>query len=440
MDLNNAEEIILHIKEKTGKTKKEVKKLIEEKKERFSGLLTDAGAAFMVAKELKLEVNAAESASETLNISQLEEGMNNIDVLGAVKQVFSPRKFEKNGKKGMLNNLVIADESGEIRVTVWNQDVEKLEKLKIEKGTRILLKNCYVGAYNEKPQLNLGFNGEIIAEPEEAKGKKLPEVEAKTVKISELKEGMNNADVKVRVLRVYEETGFEKEGREGKVRNFEIGDGTGKVRATAWNDLSEAVGKLEQGQAVKIEGGYTKKGLKGDMELHLGWSARVFPIDGKDIPALEKLTDEKIEKKKIADLKEGDKFVEIEGEIISVQPGKLFYKVCPTCGTKVQQMDSGLVCEQCGEVKDAGINLVVGVRVEDGSGQIDLAGFGLAAEKLIGLSKQEFREREEKEDVEKIFNELEKELIKKKIKSSGYVRKNSYSEQLEFVAKTVKME
>ncbi len=439
MDINNTEEIIAHIREKTGKEDEEVKQLIENKKERFSGLLTDAGAAFMVAKELKLDVNAAESVSENLKINQLEEGMNNVDVAGIVKQIFSPRTFEKEGKKGLLNNLIIADNSGEIRATVWNQDVKKLEELKVEKGSKLRLKNCYVSAYNEKPQINLGFNGEMIVNPSDLT-EGFPKIETNEKKIAELREGLSSVDVKARVIRVYEESGFEKDGRKGKVRNFEIGDDTGKIRATAWNDLSEQVGKLDQGDPIKIENGYTKKGLKEEPELHLGWSARIVTAEDEGLPKIEELTDEKIEKKKIADLGEGDKFVEIEGRIIAVQPGKLFYEVCGKCGRKAKQLETGKVCENCGEIEKEDINLVIGVRVDDGSAQIDVAGFGNSAEKIIGLGKEEFKKKEKEEGIEKIFNELEKELVEKKIKTSGYVRKNTFSDQLEFVVKTVKFE
>jgi hypothetical protein len=54
--LQETKQIIEQVASKSKKTSEEVKQLIEEKKSKFSGLLTDNGAAYMVAKDLGIEV------------------------------------------------------------------------------------------------------------------------------------------------------------------------------------------------------------------------------------------------------------------------------------------------------------------------------------------------------------------------------------------------
>ena len=146
MILEDAERIVSLIVEKTGKEITEVQELVERKKEKFSGLLTDSGAAFLVAKELNADL-------------ELENGIRNIDLEARVLQAFQARSFEKNEKKGIMQNLILGDESGSIRLTLWNQQVKEFERQKIEKGSLLVLNNCFVTEYNGRKQLNIGFNG-----------------------------------------------------------------------------------------------------------------------------------------------------------------------------------------------------------------------------------------------------------------------------------------
>ncbi|HLC36810.1 MAG TPA: hypothetical protein VJK05_04365, partial [archaeon] len=78
--LDDKEKLIELIKESTGKSEEEILKLIEEKKIKFSGLLTDSGAAFMIAKDLKVDLKLEDSLTELIKIGSLEDGMNNINL------------------------------------------------------------------------------------------------------------------------------------------------------------------------------------------------------------------------------------------------------------------------------------------------------------------------------------------------------------------------
>src|SRR3989338_5622926 len=181
--LDDREAVVKKIIVYTGKARSDIEKLMEAKKEKFAGLLTEAGAAFLVAKELGVDLE------------------------------FQPKKFEKGEKKGQLCNLRVADDSGEMRLTVWHNDVKKLEDEKIERGAALLLKNCYVTAFNDKKQLNLGYNGQMIVLSEPTAG--LPGQAREAVKLGELKPGLNEVDVVARVARVYEARDFESAGRKG---------------------------------------------------------------------------------------------------------------------------------------------------------------------------------------------------------------------------------
>ncbi len=422
----------------TKKTEEEVKGLVNVKMEKFSGLLTESGAALMVAKELGVELNLEQKTLERLEISQLKEGMNNVEALARVKQVFSPKKFEKNGKKGMLCSAIIADSTGEIRLTIWGRDVKKLDEEKVQRGTILLLQNCYVTAYKETPQLNLSYNGKMEVNPE-GKGEELPKIDENLVKLAELKVRESDASVIARILRVFPETNFEKEGRKGRVANFMIGDEGAVIRATAWNDIVDELKKHPLGEAVKIEGAYTKDGMKG-VELHLGFRARILsnPGGGNALPPASEMQARGIEfkEKKISELKEGDRYIRLGAEVAEIMPGKLRFNVCPKCGKKVDAMDGNYVCEACGEV-EPDIRAVLGLRLKDDGGEIKAVLFAEVAEKAMGLSKDELAKRLEVNTAEQLIAELKETLVGKKITATGFPKMNSFSQELEFNAREI---
>jgi len=432
-----AESIIEQVAEQSKKPGNEIKKLVEEKKKKFSGLLTDSGAAYMVAKDLG--INLVVESSNRLNVSKLKDGMQNVDLLVRVMQVFSPKKFEKNGRKGKLCSLIVADNSGETRLTVWHDDVKKLSEKQVRRGSVLLLHNCYVKSFNEKTQLSLSYKGEMLVNPKNISFEGLPEAKSELTKLSKLGEGMDDVNALARIVRIFPATEFEKADRKGRVMNFLIVDETGSVRATAWNDLVEVVSKLQENSPVRIEGAYTKPGLKGT-ELHLGWRARIEKLSESEteIPSSAELLLNKTKKKKIVGLQPANDLVLIEGTIVAVNPGALYYNICPKCGGKVQRLDEGMLCDKCGEVKQPDIRPVISFKVDDGSAQIDAVAYGKEAEKIIGLDKEELKKQAADRGRETLIEELQ-EMAGKPVKVVGKAKENSFSNQLEISASLVEL-
>jgi len=428
--------IIEQVAEQSEKTSAKIKELVEEKKKKFSGLLTESGAAYMVARDLG--VNVGSESMKRLSISQLKDKMQNVDLLVRVMHLFSPKEFENRGKKGKLCNLIVADDTGEIRLTVWHDDVKRLQENQVKRGTIILLHNCYVKSFNDRNQISLAYNGSMDVNPKNIAFENLPEANVAMSKISELNEGMNDVNTVARILRLFPATDFEKAERKGRVMNFMVADETGSIRATAWNDLVEIASKLRENEVVKIDGAYIKKGLNG-LELHLGWRSRLEKLDNDSgIPESTALLKGKAEKRKIMGLQASNDLVLVEGKIVAVNPGALFYNVCPKCFGKVQRLDEGIVCDKCGEVKEPDIRQVISFRIDDGSAQINAVAYGKEAEKIVGLDNAELKKQAFERGREKMIEELQ-EMAGKKIVVVGKVKDNSFSNQLEISASLVEL-
>jgi len=432
LDLENAEEVIAKIASESGRAEDEIRGLVEKKKAKFSGLLTDSGAAIMVAKELNVNIGVESALAKKNKVSGLKDGMANIDLVVRVLQVFPPKEFEKAGKKGVLCNLVVGDETGEVRLTLWHGYVKKLVEKNVKKGDVLLLKNCFVSSYNQKRQVSLGYGGEFFLEKDDGS---LPQPEPNDKKIDELEEGMNDVSVIGRIGRIFPVKEFERDGGTGKVANFEFFDSGGKIRATAWNDSVAQIEGME-GKVVRLEGAYTKKGLRG-VELHLGWRARVVESDDKKSGIPKEAEAESVSTaKKISELHEGDKFVEVNGRVVEVLDGRLFFNACPKCGSKATLLDEKFVCDKCGEV-EAKKNPVLGVMLDDTSAQMPATFFGEQALQLLGMEQDDFEALIEAETVEKNLKDFAEKLDGKEVVVRGYVRKNNYSGETEIVAKEI---
>jgi len=409
--------LIKEIAEKSGKTETEVKELIDVKIKKFSGLLTEQGAAFMVQKELGLKQEAGIESK----IGELSDGMKGIDLNGEIKTIFPTKEFEKNGKKGKLKSLILSDDTGEVRITLWNDQVDKYD---LSVGSKIKVNNAIVSAYNEKKQIGLGFNGEIeIVEKKEIEFDDL----------NNLKAGMNNINVVGRLLRKYPCKKFDSNEKKGKLCNFQFGDGTALLRATAWNEKTDDIEKYNEGDIIQINNGYTKDGMFG-VELHLGYNAELKNSE-KEMPSVTEMLSESVTEKKLNQLVENENVI-INGKIKNIKTGNLFYPVCEKCGKKVTLETSGVICEVCGEVKGEK-RAIIGIEFEDDTGEISANLFGKEALKAIGFKQETFETTLDEKSSEKLLEELNEKLIGKELKLFGYEKNNSYSGENEFSVKEV---
>ncbi|PIU21752.1 MAG: hypothetical protein COT15_00690 [Candidatus Diapherotrites archaeon CG08_land_8_20_14_0_20_34_12] len=420
MQAANFDSILERILKETGKDKEEILDKIDRKQKKMAGLLSREGAAFMVAKDYGIDLD---TTSTRVKINELKEGLQNIDVLVRVKQVYTPKKFEKNGKKGMLCNMLVEDETGECRAAAWHNHVKEIED--VRKNQILLLKNCYISVFNEKPSLNIGFSSQIDKKVNETI---LLSESNNLIKLNELKEGLQNVDIIARIITVFPINYFEKEGVKRGVINFLIGDGTKTIRATAWNDMVEIVSELKSGDLIKIEGAYTKQGLK-DIELHLGYLSRILknPKIEETIPGVEELGGIKAaEEKKISEITDADSRIKITGTILSVNRGRLVYDSCPQCNKKVNKETS-----ECDECKMKGIpTAIISLTVDDGTGSIDTTFFKDGAEKIIGKDADKISDELGTKSIEDVIEEISNKLVGKKIEIEGKVKRNAFEDKL----------
>ncbi len=125
----NEEELIEKIVETAGISREGVLKRIEEKIEEFGGLVSRAGAIIIVGKELGVEL--VKKKPKVLKIRNLISGLNSVNLCVKVLRIYPSREFSReNNETGRVINLLAGDETGVVRVSIWNEKVEMLKDVK----------------------------------------------------------------------------------------------------------------------------------------------------------------------------------------------------------------------------------------------------------------------------------------------------------------------
>ena len=91
-----------------------------------------------------------------MKISELNVGQGEVSIEVTVKEVGEVRTFNKFGKEMKVANATVTDDSGEIQLTLWNEDTEKYKA-----GDKLKIENGYVNEFNGEKQLTSGKFGKI---------------------------------------------------------------------------------------------------------------------------------------------------------------------------------------------------------------------------------------------------------------------------------------
>ena len=131
-----AEDIISKIISATGLKIEDIEKRIADKQHELSNLVSREGAAYIVAKELGLDLTT--KVHQRASIRNLVPGMRSLSVQARVIRAFGPREFEREGKKSKVANVIIGDGTATCRLSLWDEQTELLEKLQTEQAIEII--------------------------------------------------------------------------------------------------------------------------------------------------------------------------------------------------------------------------------------------------------------------------------------------------------------
>lgn len=402
------DKLVKTIREESGLGEEEIREKVRAKIEELGGLIGEAGAAHLVAKELKVELPLTNSSSESaLKIESIFAGMKNVDVVGKVLQTFPPKDFtKKDGSQGRVGNAFIGDHTGKIRVTFWDGDVQKLEELK--EGDILKLRGAYSKeGLKDNPELHIGIRTRVIVNPRDVNPEDFPEAKGREVKVEELSGGMQGVDLVCKVLRIFEPNEFQRsDGSTGRVANILVSDETGVTRLSLWDERAEMVEDIKEGDILKVENGYVKE-WKGKTDVNMGkyGELKINP-EGITLEDAVEGYQGKPERKALNEAQEGE-LIEARGAIVDVNQPKIFEK-------------------------DSKKGVVVNAVIDDGTESMRTAFYNDFAQDLLGFPLEELKEEDYQEEK---LEERKKELLAREVVLTAKVKMNDFTENLELVAR-----
>jgi hypothetical protein len=133
----NYEQIVKMISEGSNLPIEEIDRRIEAKRAKLSGLISKEGAAQIVASELGISFD-----KQKMKISGLLSGMRRINLVGKIVRLNKVAEYNKNGRSGKIGSFLLADDSGNVRVVLWDiNHIGLIERGEIKEGDVVELSN-----------------------------------------------------------------------------------------------------------------------------------------------------------------------------------------------------------------------------------------------------------------------------------------------------------
>jgi len=100
-----------------------------------------------------------------MKIKELQPGQGSVNIELTVKSLEDTKTINKYGRDLKLRNAIVTDGEDEIKLTLWNDDVEK-----VQIGSIIKIENGYVNEFQGQKQLTTGKFGKLIIQGAEDSG------------------------------------------------------------------------------------------------------------------------------------------------------------------------------------------------------------------------------------------------------------------------------
>ncbi|MEA1924449.1 MAG: OB-fold nucleic acid binding domain-containing protein [Candidatus Altiarchaeota archaeon] len=308
--MTDVNHLIAKISKETGKTQKEIKEMMDNRKDATHGLLSDYGAVYAVAKELNIPLKEGKIILNEIKDIKPQKPVN---VYGRAKVIYPLKEFKrKDGSQGKMASIILLDQTGEIRLLLWDKNSRIAKQVQV--GDSILVRNGY-GKEGLDGSVEVHASSLTTISINPNLNVELPQVKEKKQDIKNLSEGLSSVNLVCRVSSYYPPTEFVRsDGSTGKRASFIGEDGTGKIRVVLWDSSAET--DLSTGDTVKLENAYTRKGLNDELELQAGNRSRVILTEKElDLPPLEDGTVGDI---KITEIKPDISGFTTEGRILQV--------------------------------------------------------------------------------------------------------------------------
>ncbi len=243
----------------------QVLRVMGRPKEGYSGLEVSADK---IEPDEDAEVDV--QVLDTYRVEDLSLGASDVDLVGQVLDTDSIRTFDRDdGSEGRVANLTVGDETGRVRVTLWDGKADLAEEF--EAGEVVEVGDGYVRERDGDLELHVGDRGTVERVDEDV------EYVPEATDIAEL-EIDETVDIGGGVIETDPKRTFDRDdGSEGQVRNVRIKDDTGEIRVALWGDKADR--DIELADRVVFTDVEVQDGWQDDLEASANWRSTVTVLD-----------------------------------------------------------------------------------------------------------------------------------------------------------------
>jgi replication factor A1 len=252
-------------------TREQILGRLEAERARTGALLGDETLLRLIAAKLGVEVKQNHFHNHNfVSTSRLFAGLYDVTVAGRLIAVFPAKSFQGAEKSGKFATLMMADDDGLLRVVLWNEKAELVERGELKAGQAVRLLHGYTrdDRYG-KTELHLGSKSQVEIEPQD-QASSYPSIEKYATKIQALNSLSGNAILLGTVKAVLGKKTFKRsDNTEGTVMRLTLADDSAVVTVVAWD---EKVAELENIQAetrLLLVNARVKDAQNGAFEVHV---------------------------------------------------------------------------------------------------------------------------------------------------------------------------
>ena len=353
--------------------------------------------------ELRVNPEGNEDLAEGLNeiasklgpitireVQDHEDDGEEVDIIGRLITLNDSHSFQRDdGSTGFVRSGDIADSTGKVRISFWDEKAEA--SYGIGKAYQIENARTRLGMY--EVELNVGKTTRVI-ELTDAESSDLPSFEEleeqiyETKKIFDIEEDDMNIKVVARILEIEDTREFERhDGTKGLVRNMTIGDDSGFIAVTLWDDKTNL--PYDINEAIKIQNPRVNyNDMSNRVELSIGNSTNILQPSYNELtslPDIDELQNILYTSKDIESLELEDRSVKVKGIFSNPYIEKILMPKCPVCNRTLEDADEE-ECPHCGNyIDEPKYLLMLPGKLTDDTGEIQVTFFNELVEQLLDM-------------------------------------------------------
>lgn len=152
MDIESASlnDLALILRDKTDLKAEDIRELHDDKLEEFGDLVGEKAALLLVARDHGVTLTD-EIKHQEIEIDNIVEGISDVHFEKEIHMVFDKNTWDD----GQVRNLIVKDETGTIKVALWDDHADKVSKQDAKEENFLKLSGAYTKINEYKGEKNL---------------------------------------------------------------------------------------------------------------------------------------------------------------------------------------------------------------------------------------------------------------------------------------------